>query len=361
MCHFRFFLKHATRLPCFVVKFLLSALLRALVPLLRLFPSHPQALKSPCAMTLSDVHIVHKTQHFVKLLDTDAVLDLAKLRLEASSGVPARFRRAVWALLLGVTGPASSSIRALSPANPQIRFAALSDAFDDNGRVAQGIRSELRRACASIPNSKAPKTIERFLTVIGAYVASTSGTLEASLTADDEAIRDMVHIAAFVLPVFEDSDEDAFAAFQAIMHRCKPFYRREGLDRAMGDFLMLFKAMLQDLHEVFVDRDFNMNQWAPSALRSLLLRQLPRDCGYRLLDTYIARTEENWKAFHLHVCLATLAIMHERDEFNDIESESVLHRLNQLPATLPIEVILNRATTFQQESVAAGYVPSTPR
>jgi Rab-GTPase-TBC domain len=141
-----------------------------------------------------------------------------------------------------------------------------------------------------------------------------------------------------------------------VMRRAGAFLTSKGLDGGVRDFLMLFQALLPELHEQFADLDFDAAVWAAAALRGLLCRELRAAAAARLLDAYIARGDDDWAAFHLHVCVALLAIMHERDEFNDIDSECLLPRLRDLPPGLPIDTIVNRAVTYQQDSEAEGFV-----
>jgi Rab-GTPase-TBC domain len=336
-----------------------------------------------------------KAAHLAQLLDADAPLDAAKLRLEASSGVPHAFRPAVWSLLLARTpapqDPFPTAVNGTMHRNPAAaasaasaaaaaaataalavatrsclsteagvfsggRLANLRGAFDENSDIAQAIRVELRKSAKTVANARAPRTIERYVSIIGGYIASIYGTLENQHS--DKEVRDMVHVAAPLFLVFEDNDEAAFSAFSAVMAHIAPFFTTVGLNKAVGDFLMLFKRTLPDVYDVFVDVDFNVQLWAPSALRSLLLRQLPDQCALRLLDSYFSRDSDDIPAFHIHVCVAVLGVMHERDEFNDIEPEALLPRLTNLPSSLPMETILNRATTYQQEREAEGYIPT---
>jgi Rab-GTPase-TBC domain len=277
-----------------------------------------------------------KTRHLAKLLDSDAALDEPKLRLEAASGVPPAFRPKVWPLLLHA--------QRSGPLAVQARYRPLAAAFDRDGAVAGLIRKELR----CMEGARSPRVIGRYLGVVGAYCGSVGGV-------DEEAVGDMVRIAAVVLAACE-VDEDAFAVYCGVMRCGAVCFEGPGLDGAVRDFLMLFKALLPDLHEQFVDMDFDPCVWAVSALRSLLCRELDAACAARLLDCYLARGEEDWAGFHLHVCVALLAIMHERDEFNDIDSESLLPRLRELPRNLPVETIINRAVMYQQDSEADGFV-----
>jgi hypothetical protein len=170
-------------------------------------------------------------------------------------------------------------------------------------------------------------------------------------------IRDMVHIAVPLLDVYEDDDDAGFSAFSAVMARLAPFFTTEGLNAAVGDFLMLLKRTLPEVSDVFADVDFDVQHWAPSALRSLLLRQLSRPCALTLLDFYFSRDSDDIPAFHIHVCVAVLGVMHDRDDFNDLEPEALLPRLTRLPA-LPMETILNRATRYRDEREAEDYVPA---
>lgn len=291
-----------------------------------------------------------KSSHFAKLLDTDALLDEPKLRLEASSGVPPPFRAQVWLLLLHAHRSA--------PVASHARFAPLVAAFDRDGAVGAVVRAELRAATHSprFPVARSPQNVARFLSVVGAHLASKQG-IGAEDSAPSEDVRDMVRIATPLLAVFSN-DEDAYAAFSSIMFRMRSLFRRDGLNGAVRDFLMLFKRIVPDLHELFVDTDFDVSVWAPSALRSVLCRQLPAATAYRLLDSYIARGEANWVPFHLHLCVALLAVMYEHDVFNDLEGESFLPRLQDLPPNLPIELIINRAVTYQQDSDADGFIPA---
>lgn len=294
----------------------------------------PPAMPLPPLPPCDDA--AEKTHAFAKLLDSDSALDERRLRLESSSGVPAPLRASVWPLLLRATRSA--------PLEMQSRFRPLAAQFDLDGVVAAAVRREVR----DIGGVRTPRGIKRFLSVVGAWC----GVAPAGLGVD--GVADVVRVAAVVLKVCE-GDEDAFAVLCGVMRRVDVFYGA-GLDGAVRDFLMLFKSLVPDVHEMFVEMDVEVGTWAVSALRGLLCREMQSDCSARLLDCYLARDEEDWTCFHLHVCVAVLAIMYERDEFSEVDSETLLARLQDLPSDLPVDVVVNRAVNFQQDSEADGFV-----
>lgn len=103
--------------------------------------------------------------------------------------------------------------------------------------------------------------------------------------------------------------------------------------------MTLFHACLPDLYSYFEEEEVNIREWAASALRHLLSRELTVENTLRLWDTYFAQREAKdtdkggggeWTGLNTCVCLALLKQL--KEEFEEWEQSEIYSTLMKLPA-----------------------------
>jgi len=190
----------------------------------------------------------------------------------------------------------------------------------------------------------------------------------------------MVGPFVYVMP----KESDIYYSFQRVQERINTVWGGGGIASKLANFIMLLRSLNPDLYDHFEDEELEPNAWALSWLDFLLAKELPFSCVLRLWDTYFA--EEDGQApkervlvcgvwvcqrgresvsecailaselrivcvfsglaglkMHPYVCLAILGAC--KEELMETEQPELQARLERLPRTLDIDMIITQVTS----------------
>lgn len=288
---------------------------------------------------------------FSSLLRSDAQVDGVKLRRAAAAGVPPVVRGEVWRYLLGVVGTRRGDEMSLELKRTR-EYTRRAAAVDEDGAGSRSVRGVLKR-CRGVwlPDGGGGRTDggSKRGVVDGAVVAKfvrVVGAVMAGMDDDFDFHPDLVYLAAPFIELMP-TEADAFFCFNALMRKHGSMFRADGMQTATSEFLLMFRAMHKDLHELFVAEEVDMSAWVPLWLRSLLTRQLPRPALLRLWDAYFATSSGDWLALHPYVCLSFIDIM--KQELVDCDDAERIHSVLARLPSVDIDRIIAHARTARED------------
>ncbi|KAI8049019.1 rab-GTPase-TBC domain-containing protein [Syncephalis plumigaleata] len=146
----------------------------------------------------------------------------------------------------------------------------------------------------------------------------------------------------FVFVCQEESD--MYHCFSQLMRMLEDYLDEQGIRERMANFMTLFRALIPDLHNYFVEEEVDVNEWATSWLQFLLSKELPLPCLLRLWDIYFSLDGklEN----HVYVCLALLR--HYKDALEELEQSEIRTLLLRMPI-LDINEVIHQALNIRSE------------
>ncbi|KAF9928904.1 hypothetical protein FBU30_002046 [Linnemannia zychae] len=139
---------------------------------------------------------------------------------------------------------------------------------------------------------------------------------------------------------------DAYLCFEKVVNTLDEHFSDESVNESVAKFLTLFHTYIPDLYSYFEEEEVNIKEWAASALRFVLSRELTLENTIRLWDTYFAIPGDGWIDLHFYFCLAILK--HMKEVFEDLEESEIRATLARLP-TLDINQVVNEAFNIRHE------------
>ncbi|KAJ1565962.1 hypothetical protein HK405_011194 [Cladochytrium tenue] len=178
-------------------------------------------------------------------------------------------------------------------------------------------------AAAVLPPSAPPSANTAAVAAATAPLSSALESVVAAFLANSPYADYQPHLVAVAAPfvvLFPRAEHDAFHCFSAFCMAVDDYYAVVPMTTRLADFLMLFRAVLPDLHGYFEDEELDFRDCASSWFRNLLAKELPFDS---ILDSL-------------------------KDSLEDLEQSEIHAVLLCLPP-LDMDMIINHAFSLRDE------------
>ncbi|KAF9370594.1 hypothetical protein CPB97_002618 [Podila verticillata] len=280
-------------------------------------------------------------EEFQEILSAEVNLEITKLCEYSRHGIPKSIRGEAWLFLLGVKD-ADRSREISTQKRLQREYEQMDKEPGEQARRVRGDISRCLRRCTLSSSRDIPQLLEE---IISAYCNHNSQV---------EYYSAMVHLCVPIVYAVKQ-DWNAYACFEQVVNRLDAHFSEERIQETTARFMTLFHACLPDLYSYFEEEEVNIREWAASALRHLLSRELTVENTLRLWDTYFAQREAKdtdkggggeWTGLNTCVCLALLKQL--KEEFEEWEQSEIYSTLMKLPA-LDMDPIINEAFNIQHE------------
>ncbi|KAF9312984.1 hypothetical protein BG003_005756 [Podila horticola] len=268
-------------------------------------------------------------------MSAEVVLEITKLREYSRHGIPKSIR-----------GDADRSREISTQKRLQHDYEQMDKEPGEQARRVRGDISRCLRRCAQMRSSRdIPRLLEE---IISAYCNHNRQV---------EYYPAMVNIAVPIVYAVKQ-DWNAYACFEQVVNLLDAHFSEERIQESTARFMTMFHGLLPDLYSYFEEEEVNIREWAASALRHLLSRELTVENTLRLWDTYFAQKEDKdkdkdrggeggeWTGLNTCVCLALLKRL--KEEFEEWEQSEICSTLMKLPA-LDMDPIINEAFNIQHE------------
>ncbi|KAF9295398.1 hypothetical protein BGZ74_010834 [Mortierella antarctica] len=281
-------------------------------------------------------------EEFQDILSAEVLLEITKLREYSRHGIPKSIRGEAWLFLLGVKD-ADRSKEISTQKRLQHEYEQMDKEPGEQARRVRGDISRCLRRCAQMRSSRnIPRLLEE---IVSAYCNHNRQV---------EYYPAMVNIAVPIVFAVK-KDWNAYACFERVVNLLDAHFSEERIQETTARFMTMFHGLLPDLYSYFEEEEVNIREWAASALRHLLSRELTVENTLRLWDTYFALKEDRdkgdkeggeWTGLNTCVCLALLKQL--KEEFEEWEQSEIFSTLMKLPA-LDMDPIINEAFNIQHE------------
>eukprot|EP00741_Cyanophora_paradoxa_P022528 tig00021464_g21754.t1 len=282
----------------------------------------------------------HELDEFRELLGAEMYVEMDRLRTAARHGIPKEVRGEVWKYLLDVSKADRSE--------EMSQRKRIKDDYKDfekgNSEVLKQIKGEVKRYQSRSENSKRDELIDelfrdpnlqrRVENVLLAYTNHNS---------DTPYHHGMIYLMApFVLSL--SKEPEIFFCFQTLMTKLEELHGPGGINRAVANFMVLFRTVNSELYNHFEEEELEANEWALSWSKYLLGKELPMQCVLRLWDTYFSACEG--LQLHVYACLAILE--HCQEELLELDHAELIGFLQHLPV-MDMDQIINKAYRIKDE------------
>ncbi|KAI8605910.1 rab-GTPase-TBC domain-containing protein [Dissophora ornata] len=271
-------------------------------------------------------------EEYEEVLSSEVWVEVPKLRDYARYGISREVRGEVWLYLLGVQD-ADRSKEVSTQKQRRQDFEQLDK--EPNGS-SKRVRSEISRYMRKTKIESSRDIPRLFEEVISAYCNQNHQV---------QYYPAMVNLCApFVYSI--KREWDAYLCFEKMINMLDDHFNEESINEGVAKFMTLFHTFLPDLYSYFEEEEVDIKEWAASALRYMLSRELSLENTMRLWDTYFAIPDAGWIDLHPYTCLAILK--HLKEGFEDLEQSEIRTMLMRLPH-LDMDRIINEAFNLRHE------------
>ncbi|KAF9997755.1 hypothetical protein BGZ79_008546 [Entomortierella chlamydospora] len=254
-------------------------------------------------------------EEYEEVLNSEVWIEVSKLREYARHGIPYEVRGRVWVYLLGIKGADLSNEVSTQKQRMQ-EFEQMDKEPDESSKRVRGEITRYLRKIKIESSRDIPRLFEEYISAF------------CNQNRQVEYYPAMVNLCApFVYSV--KCEWDAYMCFEKIINMLDDHFNEQSINEAVAKFMTLFHTCIPDLYSYFEEEEVNIKEWAASALRYLLSRELPLECTMRLWDTYFAIPDSDWISFHPYACLAILKSL--KEGFEDLEQSEIRTVLMRLP------------------------------
>ncbi|KAG0082007.1 hypothetical protein BGZ92_011934 [Podila epicladia] len=273
-------------------------------------------------------------EEFQDILSAEVLIEITKLREYSRHGIPKSVRGEAWLFLLGIKD-ADRSKEISTQKRLQHEYEQMDKEPGEQARRVRGDISRCLRRCAQMRSSRnIPQLLEE---IVSAYCNHNRQV---------EYYPAMVNIAVPIVFAVKQ-DWNAYACFEQVVNVLDAHFSEERIQESTARFMTMFHGLLPDLYSYFEEEEVNIREWAASALRHLLSRELTVENTLRLWDTYFAQKEDRdkgdkdrgvdrggegaeWTDLNTCVCLALLKRL--KEEFEEWEQSEICSTLMKLPS-----------------------------
>ncbi|KAI8907279.1 rab-GTPase-TBC domain-containing protein [Gorgonomyces haynaldii] len=273
-------------------------------------------------------------EDFIEILNAEQQVDLDRLRQAAWHGIPDSVRGHVWTYLLGV--------KKADKSHEHQRLEELSD--NEAQFVVKRLRGEINRYCQNrkqliIQQSAITDFEHTLLRIISTHL---------NQHLDSPFSSTFVYLCGPFVYCIHD-EEEGYQAFEKLLSMLEMWQQTRDLNDRLSHFLMLFRSLIPDLYQTFLDEEISFKELATSWFEYLLSKQLPLECVLRLWDTYFSSPDG--LSLHPYVCLALLSYL--KDEIEDMDFSEIHTLLQRLPM-VDMDKIISHALRFKYECMERG-------
>ncbi|RKP07790.1 rab-GTPase-TBC domain-containing protein [Thamnocephalis sphaerospora] len=254
-------------------------------------------------------------EEFQEIMSAEVLVDMEKLRDLARLGVPDTVRGAVWRYLLGVE-------RADRCRWTSLRSHEQSDSR--NMEISKRVRGDVQRYQRRLAAVNAGYS----LATRHDLTAIVERVLAAYLNRNKQIDYSPALVSLCIPFVFAcERESDMYHCFAQLMRMLDDYLDEQSIRERVANFMTLFRALIPDLHNYFVEEEVDVNEWITSWLQYLLSKELPLPCLMRLWDMYFSL--EGRLENHVYVCLALLR--HYKDALEELEQSEIRTLLLRMP------------------------------
>lgn len=286
---------------------------------------------------------------FLKLLENEEYVEVNKIRELASHGVPSEVRGLVWKYLLGVS--LSDVEKEEQNKKDEIKLYTMLKKQAEDFNDIEVVQKRLASYQKHLKFFASPSIVNMFENIMVAYLCQKSHCVPyCSL---------LINLCGPLIYVYVTSLEERdplaiesaiFFSFQAVLEHLDldsedttKNYQHDESENFMSIFTDVFSQLLPDLHLAFEEEEFFFREWAYSWVYSLLGRELPLQCVFRLWDTYFSQGFD----LHPYVCIAIL--LNCRDDIIEYELKNLRHFFKKTLPAMDMDKIIAQARNIKEE------------